>query len=89
MGWLAAIVLGLLVLGYGAHRLLLWAEARGYVYYLDKTRRPGPPLGLLAHIYEPEIEYVVEEESGQYIRREDDESGRGDRPHRARHDRDR
>ena len=71
------IVLGLLVVGYGFHRLLLWAERRGYIYYLDKSKRSAPPLGLLAQIYKPEMEYVVEEESSQHVRGEHDESGRG------------
>ncbi len=74
---LGVIVVGLIVLGYGIHRLLLWAEDRGYIYYLRKSRPPGPSLGLLAQIYKPEMEYVVEEETSQLVRGEDEESGRG------------
>ncbi len=73
----AAIVFGLFIVGYGIHRLLRWAEGRGYVYYLDKSKQSPPPLGILAQIYKPEMEYVVEEESSQFVRGEDDESGRG------------
>jgi hypothetical protein len=72
----AAALLGFLVLGYGFHRLLTWAEKRGYIYYLAKPDRRPPPLGLLEQIYKPEMEYVAEEEAGQYVRGEDDESGR-------------
>ncbi len=75
---LGAIVVGLVVIGYGFHRLLTWAEQRGYVYYREKPTRRPPSLGLLEQIYKPEMEYVAEEESGQYVRGEDDESGEGD-----------
>ena len=73
----AGIAAGLIGVGYGIHRLLLWAEDRGYVYYLNEKRPPGPSLGFLAQIYEPEMEYVVEEETSQLVRAEEDESGRG------------
>lgn len=74
---LGAIVIGLLVVVYGLHLLLSWAEKQGHIYYLNKPDRRPPPLGLLDQIYKPEMEYVIEEESGQYVRGEDDESGRG------------
>jgi len=74
---LAAIAIGLVLVVYGLHRLLMWAEGRGYVYYRNKADRRPPPLGFLAQVYKPEMEYVVEEESSEYVRGEDDESGRG------------
>lgn len=74
----AAIAIGLILVVYGFHRLLMWAEGRGLVYYRKKPERRAPPLGFLAQIYKPEMEYVVEEESSEYVRGEDDESGRGD-----------
>ena len=77
---LGAVVLGLVLIGYGFHLLLTWAEHKGYVYYLEKPARRPPSLGLLEQIYKPEIEYVAEEEAGQYVRGEDDESGEGDTP---------
>lgn len=75
---LGAVALGLVVIIYGFHRLLIWAEKQGYIYYLSKPARRPPPLGMLDQIYKPEMEYVAEEEAGQYVRGEDDESGRGD-----------
>ncbi len=75
---IAVVVLGLAVVVYGLHRLLTWAEQRGHVYYLNKPDRRPPPLGLLDQIYKPEMEYVAEEEAGQHVRGEDDESGEGD-----------
>ncbi len=73
---LGAVFLGLIAIGYGFHRLLTWAEAQGHIYYLKKPARRPPSLGLLEQIYKPEMEYVAEEEAGQYVRGEDDESGR-------------
>jgi hypothetical protein len=64
--------------GYGIHRLLLGAERRGWIFYRERRRPPGPSLGLLSTIYAPEMEHVIEEESSQTTRREDAESGRGD-----------
>jgi hypothetical protein len=72
-----SIVFGLVMVGFGIHCILRWAERRGYVYYLDKSKRSAPPIGLLAQIYKPEMEYVVEEEASQHVRGEEDESGRG------------
>ena len=74
---LGALLVGLVLIGYGFHLLLRWAESRGHVYYLEKPSRRPPPIGLLAQIYKPEMEYVIEEESSQHVRGEDDESGRG------------
>jgi hypothetical protein len=72
-----AVVVGVVALGYGIHRLLLWAEQRGHVYYLHQRRPPGAGLGLLAPIYEPEMEHVIEEEQSEAVRRQADESGEG------------
>ena len=66
------------LVAYGVHRLLRWAERRGYVYYLEKPDRRPPSLGLLDEIYVPDMEHVVEESASQHVRAEDDESGRGD-----------
>jgi hypothetical protein len=68
---------GVGVAGYGIHRLLRWAESRGYVYYLDEAHRRPPPLGLLEEIYEPSMEHVIDEEASAFVRAEEDESGSG------------
>ena len=74
MGWL--IVAGLvLALGYGLHRLALWADGRGYIYYKTKPKLKGSSLGLIEGIYNPSVEHVVEERAGERARGSQDESG--------------
>ena len=65
----------LLALGYGLHRLALWADGRGYVYYKTKPRFRGSSLGLLESVYNPAMEHVVEERGGERARGSHDESG--------------
>lgn len=72
------VIAGLAVLIYGAHRFLLYAEQRGWVYYKHKQAPAGS--GALAFmelmsIYKPEIEHVIEEERGGDLRVTDDETG--------------
>ena len=72
------VIAGLAVLIYGAHRFLLYAEQRGWVYYKHKRAPAGS--GALAFmelmsIYKPEIEHVIEEERGGDLRVTDDETG--------------
>ena len=79
------IVAGLAVLIYGAHRLLLYAERRGWVYYKHKRGPAGA--GAMAFmelmkIYRPEIEHVIEEERGGDLRGTDDETGENRDPGR-------
>ncbi len=62
---------------YGLHRIALWAEERGWIFYRNK-RGSAPWLGVLDQIYKPEIEYVIEEESSQRIRADRNESGESD-----------
>jgi hypothetical protein len=53
-------VAGLGLLGWGLHRLALWLEARGLLYY---RRRPGGGGGrwlVLQEFYEPRAEHVIE-----------------------------
>ena len=74
----AGIVAGLALLLYGAHRFLLYAEQRGWVYYKHKRAPAGS--GVLAFmelmsIYKPEIEHVIEEQRGGELRVTDDETG--------------
>jgi hypothetical protein len=79
------IMLGLAVLFYGAHRFMLYAEQRGWVYYKHKRAPAGS--GALAFmelmkIYRPEIEHVIEEERGGDLRVTDDETGENKDPGR-------
>ena len=72
--WLVVAVVAL----YGLHRLALWAEARGWIYYRTK-RMPagaaGRALMELSAIVEPEIEHVIEAIDEDKVRGDQDESG--------------
>ena len=75
---LLLIVVGVIVILYLAHRLLLAADDRGWVFY--KTRSPRVRmLGLLEELADPRAEYVVEYETSEEIRADQAESGEGGR----------
>ena len=76
--WLLIVAVALAAAGYGLHRLLLYAERRGWVYYKEKRRPPGAGLGLLTTIYQPSMEHVVEESASQRVRRDQEASGEGE-----------
>lgn len=65
---------------FGVHRLLLWAESRGWIFY----RHSRPPAGVgalaaaeLASLVEPEVRHVIELEEEGDLREIDDESDEG------------
>jgi hypothetical protein len=60
---------------YGLHRLALWAESRGWIYYKQKRRPGGLGLSLIGQIYQPSIEHVVEQEQSERIKSDQDDSG--------------
>lgn len=71
---LLLILGGVTVLVYGLHRLALYAEMRGWIFY--RTRPPRVRmLGLLEELVDPRVEYMVEEQSSEAIRADRDESG--------------
>ncbi len=75
---IVAVIAGLAVLIYGAHRFLLFAERRGWVYYKHKRAPAGSGATAfmeLMKIYRPEIEHVIEEERSGDLRVTDDETG--------------
>lgn len=73
---IATIVIAVL---YGLHRLALFAEGRGWIFY--KTRPPRMrTLGLLEELADPSVEYRIEEQSSEGIRADDEESGQGIAP---------
>ena len=74
MRWLAAAAVFALLL-YGLHRLALWADRRGWVYYRTKPKFKGSSLGLLESVYNPAMEHVIEERGGERARGSQDESG--------------
>jgi hypothetical protein len=71
--WIAAIALGVFAL----HRLALWMESRGWIFYL-KTRASGGALGSafleIQQIAQPGTKYVLEMKRESRAER-DDESG--------------
>ena len=75
---IVGVAVGLAVLLYSAHRFLLYAEQRGWVYYKHKRAPAGSGATAfmeLMKIYRPEIEHVIEEERGGDLRVTDDETG--------------
>ena len=73
---IALIALGAVVLVYLLHRLLRYAESKGWIFY--RTRPPRVRfLGLLEELVEPSVEYLIEEESSEAIRADQAESGQG------------
>ncbi len=59
----------------GLHRLALWAESHGWIYYKQKRRPGGLGLSLIGQIYQPSIEHVVEQEQSDKIKADQDDSG--------------
>lgn len=74
MRWLLIAAILALVL-YGTHRLALWADRKGWIYYKTKPRFRGSSLGLIESVYNPAMEHVVEERGGERARGSQDESG--------------
>ena len=70
--------LGVVALLYGLHRIAVYAEHRGWLYY--RTRPPRMrSLGLLEELSDPSVEYRIEEQASEAIRADREESG--DREH--------
>lgn len=68
------IIVLVIALVYGLHRLALFAEYRGWIYY--RTRPPRMrTLGLLEELADPSVEYRVEEQASEAIRADDEDSG--------------
>ncbi|MBP1632277.1 MAG: hypothetical protein H6Q11_565 [Acidobacteria bacterium] len=79
MWWLLRMALAASVL-FGLHRLALWAEGRGWIYYREH-RAPAGAVGLavleVTSLLDPAVEHVVEEARDARARVEQDESGEG------------
>ena len=74
MIWIA-VPFAVVALGYGPHRLALWADGRGWLYYKTKPRSKGSSLGLIEGIYNSAVEHMIEEKTGERGRGSQDESG--------------
>jgi hypothetical protein len=73
--------LGLAVLAvYGLHRIALWAEGRGWIYYRIH-RAPVGAAGMamleVTSLLDPAAEHVIEETRAEQIRVEQGEAGEG------------
>jgi hypothetical protein len=78
------VICGPLVL-YGFHRLGLWMEEQGYIYYLHKKPK-GSAAGsfvALQKMIEPQAEYVIQVTRAEHKLGEEKPSGQGD-PDRSR-----
>jgi len=77
LGWLTAALVALVLAAalYGLHRLAMWAESRGWIYYKTKPKYHGSSLGLIESVYNPAMEHVMEERGGERARGSQDESG--------------
>jgi hypothetical protein len=80
-GWVLAIAAGLGAI-YGLHRLALWLEDRGHLYYLRK-KPGGGALGsfvALQKIIEPGTQHVEQVRDQEHLRDEEGEAGQGSPP---------
>jgi hypothetical protein len=80
VGWLLIIGLSLGAL-YGLHRLGLWMEERGYIYYLHKKPKGSSAIGSLVafqRAIEPRAEYVIQADQVNQEICEVGASGQGD-----------
>ena len=79
VGWSLVIALGLGAL-YGLHRLGLWMEDRGYIYYLHKKPKSSPLGSLIAfqRAIEPCAQYVIQADQVNQEVGEEGASGQGD-----------
>lgn len=72
---LGVVLAVLSVVGYAAHRVSRWAGERGWVYNKYNPRPPGRrTLGSLEQIFQPTIEYVIDQQSSEQTRAIQDES---------------
>lgn len=73
--WLAIRGVAVLVGLYALHRLLLWLEAGGHVYYLNSEPKPGGVTNAaleMERLIRPAVEHRVEAEETQLESQEDD-----------------
>ena len=72
MKWL--IIAGAAIGVYGLHRLALWMETKGWIFYLHKKASPntlGNAVLGVQQILQPGTEHVLEVRQNQRVRRND------------------
>jgi hypothetical protein len=64
---------------YALHRLALWMEDRGYLYYLHKKPRHGAASSFVAlqQFIEPKVEHVIHASRVNHLHGEEGASGQG------------
>ena len=76
--WTLAAVIGLGGL-YALHRLALWMEERGYLYYLHKkpSHSAASCFVALQQVIEPKVEHVIHVSRVNHLHGEEGASGQG------------
>ncbi len=77
MKWILLVVVGLPLLLFGADRLLLWMEWRGWIFYRNSRPDPknlGPAFLEIDALLQPGKRHVLEQKVEQR-EQEDDEGG--------------
>lgn len=80
--WSGSIVGGASGL-YALHRLALWLEERGHLYYLNKKPK-GSTIGsfvALQRAIEPQVQHVIRINDERHLHGEEGASGQGDPDH--------
>ena len=81
--WLAIGLIPAVLIVSAVNRISRWAGERGWVYNKHNPRRPGSgvgSLGLFEEVFQPSVRHVIEEQSSERLRAEQDESGDGHHP---------
>lgn len=72
MKWL--IIIGVVIGLYGLHRLALWMETKGWIFYMHKKASPntlGNAVLGVQQIFQPGTEHVLEVRQSQRVQRDD------------------
>ena len=77
--WSCLITGGVLAL-YGLHRLGLWMEDRGYIYYWHKKPSGSAAGSFVAfqRLIEPQAQHVIQVARVNHLRGDEEPSGQGD-----------
>ncbi|MFZ0014109.1 MAG: hypothetical protein WAL25_08335 [Acidimicrobiia bacterium] len=70
------VIVGIAISMYALHRLAVYAESRGWIFYRSRPPRVKM-LGLLEELVEPRVEHQIVEMSSEAIRADHAESGDG------------
>lgn len=78
LAWLLLVPVGVLAT-YALHRLCLWLEAKGHLYYLNKKPESSAAnaLGALERVLIPQSQHVVQVNDHKRLSKEADGAGPG------------